>query len=466
MVMSLHAIPRRPVVVQSSLALALALSCSLAASCGGEGALVQVELVLPSAPDPFSGVVRVRLSASGTGMPPLSREAARGAGGLELPPLAYGPDRVITLEGIDAAGVVISSGTSVPFELTEERPERVKVYFARLERFSSATARLSLGRYDHSATTLADGRVVIAGGRDGAGAATASVEIYDPLAGAFSAATPLKRARAAHHAVLAGDRIVFIGGSAAAGPLGSVEIYSVGQGTERELTLETPRTGSVAAPLPSGAVLVAGGADSAGKVIDSTEIIDPAAGLITAGPKNASVGTDALAAALADGKVLVAGGYQDPPGKLQTAAALYDAAAAGGGKWLPTGKLPEGRRGALGLSLSDGRVLIVGGEGPAGPTRAAFTFGGGAFSALASQTAATHRAFAASPLAGGDALVAGGTDSRQAERFDGTAFRAVGELIRQREHFTLSTLPDGKALDVGGREKGAALADVERFNPR
>ena len=54
--------------------------------------------------------------------------------------------------------------------------------------FSTLTPTLSTGRKFHSATTLADGRILIAGGSDAAGAALASADILDPTSG-FASAT-------------------------------------------------------------------------------------------------------------------------------------------------------------------------------------------------------------------------------------------------------------------------------------
>ena len=52
----------------------------------------------------------------------------------------------------------------------------------------SATGALAVARYDHSATRLRDGRVLVAAGTSAsiATGALASVEIYDPASGTWS----------------------------------------------------------------------------------------------------------------------------------------------------------------------------------------------------------------------------------------------------------------------------------------
>src|SRR5437899_2412534 len=85
----------------------------------------------------------------------------------------------------------------------------------------SYSGSLSLPRADHTATRLADGRVLIAGGRGLLGP-TNLIEIFDFTLGVFTPGPNLNSARSGHSAtVLSDGRIVFAGGDAA----GSVEIY-------------------------------------------------------------------------------------------------------------------------------------------------------------------------------------------------------------------------------------------------
>src|SRR5688572_23142611 len=90
-----------------------------------------------------------------------------------------------------------------------------------------AAGELSEPRYQHTATLLADGRVLIAGGVAADGSPTGLVEIYDPATGAVSRAPSMLEGRSAHDAVLLDDGRVFIAGGQSA----RTEIFDPATGT-------------------------------------------------------------------------------------------------------------------------------------------------------------------------------------------------------------------------------------------
>jgi hypothetical protein len=86
--------------------------------------------------------------------------------------------------------------------------------------------------------------------------------------------------------------------------------------------LLTGREYAVAAPLPDGRVLIAGGVGVGGAVLDSAEVFDPRSETFSATGSMTTARADAVAAPLPDGRVLVAGGY-DAANELSTAE-VYD----------------------------------------------------------------------------------------------------------------------------------------------
>ncbi len=112
-----------------------------------------------------------------------------------------------------------------------------------------------------------------------------------------------------------GGVLVSGGKNASGGTFASAELYSAvnGSGGSRGFAatgnLVTGRSGHTATPLPNGLVLIVGGLDSSGNYLSSAEIYDPATGQFT----TASVGLDAgraghTATLPSDGSVLIAGG--------------------------------------------------------------------------------------------------------------------------------------------------------------
>jgi hypothetical protein len=137
-------------------------------------------------------------------------------------------------------------------------------------------------RFGATATLLANGQVLIAGGQNSGGSQT-SAELYNPATDTFTATGSLGTARYGGAAVLLGNGSVLIaGGTGAAGPLNSAELYTSGSfapaGTG---TMTASRTGATATLLLSGNVLIAGGSSDGTTALNSAELYNAGSATFT-----------------------------------------------------------------------------------------------------------------------------------------------------------------------------------------
>jgi hypothetical protein len=219
-------------------------------------------------------------------------------------------------------------------------------------------------RAGHSATVLADGRVLLAGGCQQldagscrAGATLASTELYDPKADLFAPGPPLAHARFGHDAVLRGDgTVLIVGGRAEGGGALPAEVVDPDEARSFDAGLASGR----AAALPTGSVLVAGGASAPDTA--ASLWLSPSETLPLPPLREARVAPTLTL--LDDGAVLVAGGGNE-------ALALYDGRAALATLTAAT----PGVRDLAAARLADGTVLLAGGvDATATPTAKAVVY--------------------------------------------------------------------------------------------
>jgi predicted secreted protein len=229
--------------------------------------------------------------------------------------------------------------------------------------------------------------------------------------------------------------------------------------------MTTPRTAALAALLADGRVLVADGGNFG--ALTSSELYDPATGTWTATGDLSTARLSATATTLLDGRVLAAGG-QGPVGMthILTSTDLYDPTS---GTWSAGPDMTTARIRHTATLLVDGRVLVAGGTGDAAATAELFDPTAGAWRATGSLT--TPRwGHTATLLADGRVLVAGGFDAdgnatATAELYqpaNGMWTRVAGMSVARVGH-SATLLPDGKVLVAGGT--GDAAATAELFDP-
>jgi len=226
------------------------------------------------------------------------------------------------------------------------------------DRFTDLSRRAA-----HTATTLGDGRVVVAGGCvvDGCGEASAELFVISPDASTVVVGPSMTDRRDAHTATAVPDgRVVLVGGYTGEGrpPLDTIEIFDPAAGTVLGAgRLAQARGGHAATALKDGRVLVIGGWVARRTFTATTEIVDP----VTRNVSQAAALPVALgsldAVTLHDGRVLVTGGQTGPEDGTR-AAALYDPAR---DTWTATGQMATARFKHISVVLDDGRVLVIGG---------------------------------------------------------------------------------------------------------
>ena len=161
----------------------------------------------------------------------------------------------------------------------------------------SATGPMDHGREFHTATLLADGRVLIAGGytapppaaaggitlasvrtAESATSVLATAEIYDPTTGRFSKTGSMSTFRDHHTATRLDDgRVLVIGGGGEGyASSTSADVYDPATGEFSETgSMTTGRWLHTATLLADGRVLVLGGRSPQDSVYDSAELYDP-----------------------------------------------------------------------------------------------------------------------------------------------------------------------------------------------
>jgi N-acetylneuraminic acid mutarotase len=243
----------------------------------------------------------------------------------------------------------------------------------------SPAAPMLTGRSNASATLLSNGEVLVAGGNDitngNVGNVLSSAELYIPTTNTWSPAASMGQPRSGQIATLLRDgRVLLIGQGGFNGP-SSAEVYDPASDSWSDAgSLSVARTTFTATLLNNGQVLVTGGyldngPGSSGTFLSSAELYDPVSNTWSDAAPMAQPRSNHTATLLSNGKVLVAGGENLVPGagfvSILSTAELYDPAT---NTWSPAAPMGKARLLFGATLLNNGKVLVAGGVGHAGPT--------------------------------------------------------------------------------------------------
>ena len=307
-------------------------------------------------------------------------------------------------------------------------------------------------RAGHSATLLPDGRVLIAGGANwgwdiGRYEYVKSAQLYDPLTGNWQRTANLKGVRGGNAAVLLPTgKVLVIGATDSDSRTAAYAAVLFDPETEKWSITGAPTISGQLTLLNTGKVLTVSG--------DLAELYDPATGSWSGTGKLNVIQSPNTQTALGNGQILVTGTASG----VLPCAELYDPQT---GTWSVTGD-PLAIR-SIWISrtatlLADGRVLLVGGYDSSTIVKGEELFdpatGSWSFTSRLETPRSVHTA---TLLRDGDVLVAGGIDGD---------FDWINKSHRSAELFGLAVVPkiisvsvDGKKLFVHGEgfDRGAVI---------
>ncbi|WP_433931906.1 Kelch repeat-containing protein [Sorangium cellulosum] len=333
--------------------------------------------------------------------------------------------------------------------------------------WTATAASEATHREQHTATLMPDGRVFIAGGRQWRGASDplhlASAAIYDPALDAWLPAAPMSEARSAHTATLLADGRVLVTGGARGGAewVSSAELYDPATDAwTPAATMISARSSHTATLLADGRVLAAGGAPPGGAPGATAELYDPVSDTWSPTPAASVVRREHAATRLQDGRVLLVGGRVIGAGTLSSVE-IYDPTT---GAWTPGPDMLRARLMPTATLLEDGDVLVTGYD----PDAEAETYDpvANAWTLASNKMSLRRGPHTATRLCDGRVLVSGNQPPDLYDPSTRTFSKAPRGQV-SRSDATATLLPDGRVLFVGGTfvDGNSNPAGAEIYDP-
>jgi hypothetical protein len=271
------------------------------------------------------------------------------------------PRQGFALAPLKDGTILVSGGTDGSRTLTMNLLER---YHPGEGTFALLASAMGCPRSGHAAVALENGRILLLGGQNG-GHPVPTAEVFDPVQDRCRAVGALIQPRMDGFTAtrLADGRVLVCGGRTDVSQgVASAELFDPDRGTFRPLPpMGTPRCGHTATLLRDGRVLIVGGTHQEGDEIQeerNAECFDPRImRFMSTGTLMARARHDAAAALMADGRVIIAGGLDH--GTTTWTSDIFDPATKA---FSPGPPLFFPRAGHAMTVLADGRLLVVGSD--------------------------------------------------------------------------------------------------------
>ena len=222
--------------------------------------------------------------------------------------------------------------------------------------------------------------------------------------------------------------------------------------------MRTARAAATVSAISGDRVLIAGGMTGGGSALREFELFDASTHRIVAAGNMSETRVGHTATTLSDGRVLILGGYN---GSYLKSAEVFDPRT---GRFAPAGAMTVGRSGHTATLLRDGTVLIVGGVGDGWSfleSAEVYDPATGQFTAVRSMSV-KRESHTATLLRDGRVLITGGHRDRRenivvyasTEIYDPAQrqFSAGPPLVVARHKHDAAALADGRVLVFGGSD--------------
>jgi N-acetylneuraminic acid mutarotase len=319
-------------------------------------------------------------------------------------------------------------------------------------------------RYQHTATTLANGKVLICGGAASFGL-TADCKVFDSTNSSVKSLGTMNFARNSHSAILLQDGKVLISGGVCSSekePSKTAEIFD--PLTEKFTlvgNLNFPRCVHESILLSNGKVLIVGGKNFLNlenKVtVSENEIFDPQTLQFSIIAKLNTPRINFSSVTLIDNSIMIFGGYSEESKQALLSTEIYN------NNSFSFGPNMNSARNVVGLSkLCNNEILITGGVNQDQVLNSAEIFSSSlnSISRLSNSMIIPRYGHSSILLDDCNVLIIGGDYSRLIDRIiyseteiynsSEKKFIESGKLNEYRRYFSATKLPNGKVLIVGG----------------